>query len=183
MSISLKAQNHTCESNQFFHSTVGEGFSGKVFSFCILFIVSVSIYDTYLVSIYREGILASEKNPICLYLIRQDMSHLSWFIGGKVLGNVAVVAALLGLYWLRFRHALTVAKAIAWFQLSLLAYLHTSDALTGLFHFDDLSSNVPAKFEAALFSLLLHLAVMVTMISGGLFAKRKWEHMRSALIH
>lgn len=175
MSISLETQNHRSKSIQFFHAPVCNDCSRKLFAFCVLFIVCVSIYDTYLVLAYPNGILVGERNPICLYLIRQDASQFSWFIAGKVLGNVMVVSTLLGLYFSGFRHALTVAKGVALFQLSLLIFLHFSDRRTGFLHFDDIGSNDPSKFYWAMWSLLLHVLVIGTVIVGGVCAKRKWR--------
>ena len=175
MSISLKTQNHRSKSIQFFDAPVCDDWSRKLFACCVLFIVCVSIYDTYLVLAYPAGILVGERNPICLYLIRQDMSQFSWFIGGKVLGNIVVVSTLLGLYFSGFRHALTVAKGVALFQLLLLVFLHMSDPCTGLLHFDDLGSKVSSKFYSAMWSLLLHLSVIGAVIVGGVYAKRKWN--------
>ena len=132
--------------------------------------------------VYPAGILLEERNPICLYLIRQDVSQFSWFIGGKVLGNIVVVSTLLGLYFSGFRHALTVAKGVASFQLSLLVFLHFSDSRTGLLHFDGIGSNAPWEFYPAMWSLLLHLGVIATLIVGAVYAKRKWGLARSTMI-
>ena len=125
MSISLKTPHQTVHQRPLFRANVSDAWSKKVLSFCIVFIVCVSIYDTYLILIYPDGILSGELNPMCRFLIRQDQSYFSWFIGGKLIGNIMVVGVLLGLYYFRFRHVLTVAKGVAFFQLSLLAFLHS----------------------------------------------------------
>ena len=154
----------------------------RVFSFCLLFIVCVSIYDTYLVAVYRDSILVNERNPICKFLIQQDLSQLTWFMTGKLLGNIAVVTTLSGLFFFGFRHALIVAKAVACFQLMLLIYLQFSDPTTGVLDFDGLLSPCPAEFNGAVLSAVAHLGVVVPTLLGGVLAKRKWDATRLGTI-
>jgi hypothetical protein len=143
-------------------------YSTHAFLSCILFIVGVSIYDSYLVVLYQDHILVDERNPICEMLIRKDPNQLSWFLMGKLLGNVGVVGSLLVLLKLKFHHTLTVAKAVAFFQFGLLFYLTFADHATGFLHFDDLFSSDPVRVGQAQFSVLIHVALL--SVVGGVFA-------------
>jgi len=145
----------------------------------LLFIVGVSIYDSYLVAIYRECILYDERNPICEMLIRKDPGNLSWFMAGKFLGNLCVVGTLLLLRWIGYGHTLVVARGVAFFQAALLVFLTLSDPKTGLLHFDDLSSHDPAKAATAVNSALLQAIVLVGIVGAAVFTVGKWKTIRN----
>ena len=136
-----------------------------IISLCIAIIVSVSALDTWLVYAYRESILHDERNPICELLIQLDPNHLSCFLLGKVLGNLAVIAVLVGLYRFEFRNCNAVAISVAGFQAMLMFYLWFSDPLTGLLHFDGLFTNNPILFRNSFHSLCWHL-IGVAAIGG-----------------
>ena len=185
MSITLPTQNLTIDRTQLTlraPSEPSENWSRKLFAFCLLFIVSVSIYDTYLVTLYRDSILLDERNPVCLYLIQQDTSQLTWFILGKLAGNLVVVGTLLGLFLSGFRNALTVAKGVAFFQLLLLIYLQFSDPLTGILDFDGFVSASQEDNRQAILSVVAHLGVVVPALMGSVIAKRKWDSKRMQAI-
>ena len=146
---------------------------------CLLFIVGVSIYDSYLVALYRDAILFDERNPICEILIRKDPNHLSWFMLGKFLGNLGVVGTLMLLRWIGYKQTLTVAVGVAFFQLALLTFLTFSDPMTGLLHFDDLYSQDPVRAAKAVNSALLHGVVMTVTIVAGLIVSVKWKNIRN----
>ena len=154
----------------------------KVFSACLLFIACVSIYDTYLVAFYKETILLDERNPICEYLIRQDTSQLTWFLCGKLVGNLVVISTLLSLFFFGFSQALTVAKSVACFQLLLLSYLWFSDPISGVLHFDGFLSTNPYEFRNAVLSAMVHVGVVVSTVMGAVFLKRKLGSMRVVAI-
>lgn len=180
MSITLQSQNlMTPSRQQTLPRPCGDTWSWKVFSLCLLFIVCVSIYDTYLVVLFRDSILVDERNPICEYLIRQDTGQLTWFIVGKLVGNLAVVGTLLGLYGFRFRRTLTVTKGVACFQLMLLVYLHLSDKASGVLNFDGFWSPSQMEFRKSVVSAMVHIGVGVPMLVGGVFAKRRWDSTRT----
>ena len=182
MSITLPTQNRSSNRSQPSLLAPRDTWSCKAFSLCLLFIVCVSIYDTYLVTIYRDSILIDERNPICLFLIQQDTSKLTWFLAGKLLGNLAVVGTLLGLFYFGFRRALTVAKGVACFQLLLLIYLLFSDPVTGVLDFDGFMSNSPFKFREAVLSAVVHIGVVVPTLMGSVIVKRKWDSTRAGMI-
>ena len=182
MSITLRSQNLASYRNQVALRPRKDTWSQKVFSFCLLFIVCVSIYDTYLVALYRDSILIDERNPVCLFLIQQDVGQLTWFLTGKFLGNLVVVGTLLALFLSGFRQALLVAKSVACFQLLLLIYLQFSDPATGVLDFDGFVSNCPSEFRDAVVSAVAHIGVVVPMLTGGVLAKRKWDSTRAEAI-
>jgi len=180
MSTTLQSQNlMTAPRQQILPRPCADTWSWKVFSFCLLVIACVSIYDTYLVVLYRETILLDERNPLCEYLIRQDTVQLSWFILGKLVGNLAVIGTLLGLFFFRFRRVLTVAKGVACFQLMLLAYLQLSDKTSGVLHFDGFWSPSQMEFRNSVVSAIVHIGVVVPTLVGGVFVKRKWDSRRA----
>ena len=146
---------------------------------CLLFIVGVSFYDCYLVAINRECILFDERNPICEILIRRDPNNLSWFMAGKLLGNLGVVGTLLLLHWIGYRHSLVVAQGVAIFQKALLIFLTFSDSKTGLLHFDDLLSHDPAKAAKAWNSAIMHAAACLGIVGIVVFSVIKWKSIRN----
>ena len=97
-----------------------------------LFIAVVSAYDTYLVTI-EPWILAMEKNPICLKLIRMDPNYFSYFICAKMAGTAMVLGAILFFHRIEYSRASLVTIAVVAFQALLLVYLHLSDPKMGGF--------------------------------------------------
>ena len=178
MSITFPSQNLTSHQTEARLRTPSDVQSKKVFSFCLIFIVCVSIYDTYLVAAYRDTILLNERNPICLFLIQQDFGQLTWFLGGKLVGNLVVVGTLLGLLFSGFRQTLTVAKGVAGFQFLLLIYLHFSDPMSGVLDFDGITSPYAYEFREALLSVTAHVGVLALALTGGVLIKRKWDQRR-----
>ena len=133
------------------------------FAVCLLFIVSVSVYDSLLVVQFQETILHDERNPICAMLIQQDPHHLTWFLTGKTLGNLLVISTLIGLARFKYRHVMLVVTYVALFQLSLVFYLNYSDKQTGFLHFDGLFSRDPVMFASGIKSLLIHLTAVMSI--------------------
>ncbi|MFK7767573.1 MAG: hypothetical protein AB8B55_10160 [Mariniblastus sp.] len=138
---------------------------------CISFIAGVSIYDTYLVMYFRETILLDERNPICEALIRKDEAGLSWFVCGKVIGNLFVIGTLLLLYRFKYQYTLAVALAVASFQFTLLMFLWFSDHKTGFLHFDGLWSRDPFKYAQSLRSLVVHLLFIIVLFAVAAFVR------------
>ena len=87
---------------------------------------AISIYDAYLVTLYRSIILSMEQNPICAMLISWDPEHLSYFLVGKAAGTSLVLLALVGLYCWQRRLACAVIGGVLVFQLGLLVYLNSA---------------------------------------------------------
>ena len=150
----------------------------KAFLGCLLFIVGVSIYDSYLVALYPLTILEDERNPICKLLIQKDPLNLSWFLAGKFIGNLIVIGTLSLLCWIGYRRFMTVTVGVTLFQLGLLAYLTLSDPVTGLLHFDDLVSHDPARAARAFKSLAIQMSILTCTVVGGL-AIISWRSKRS----
>jgi len=151
----------------------------QAFLGCLFFIVGVSIYDSYLVALYRDSILDDERNPICEILIQKDPDNLSWFMLGKLAGNFCVIGTLMLLRWIGYKYSLVVAFGVAIFQLALLTFLTFSDPLTGLLHFDDLLSTDPDRVAKAMYSAMLHVvALMLTSVAIGI-AGIRWKTTRN----
>jgi hypothetical protein len=147
---------------------------------CLVFILGVSIYDTYLVVLYRDSILVDERNPICELLIRQDPRQLSWFLLGKTLGNLGVMATLMALYWFRYPWAISVAASVAMFQFWLLVFLNFSDPLTGFLYFDGLLSHDPKQFAEGVSSASTHGLVTLGFLMVGILMRIWWKSLRNS---
>lgn len=88
-----------------------------------LFVAAVSVYDAYLVVKYKNVILDTEQNPICLYLISLDVRNMSVFLPAKFVGTMCVIMVLTGLYRQERQMWFPVTAGLATFQLWLLCYL------------------------------------------------------------
>ncbi len=150
----------------------------QAFLGCLLFIVGVSIYDSYLVALYREFILYDERNPVCEILIQKDPENLTWFMVGKLIGNMLVIGTLALLRWIGYKQTLTVALSVALFQFALLMFLTFSDPITGLLHFDDLFSHNPDRAAKALNSAMLH-AIALAITVAGVITGIRWKSIRN----
>lgn len=158
----------------------GIGIDRNWFFACLVFIVGVSIYDTYLVFLYQDSILFNEFNPICELLIRKDPHQLSWFLLGKTLGNLGVVGTLMTLYRLGYRWTNSVATNVALFQLLLLVFLNFSDPRTGFLSFDGLFSHDPEKFAQGVSSAAIHGFAILGFLMVWVLTRIWWRTMRSS---
>lgn len=99
--------------------------SKKLFWLAIAWITVSSIYDTYLVYIYRHGV--QELNPICNWLVQLAPGSAIAFVVGKMAGTLAVVLVLCGLYRYWMPAAKMAAFSVATFQIGLMCFIHTSE--------------------------------------------------------
>ena len=97
--------------------------SRKLFASMCLFIVSVSVYDGYLVARFADVMPDAEQNPVGRWLMEQDDGNVELFLRAKTLGTSLVLGVLAGLYALSTRLAMPVATSVAMFQMLLLGYL------------------------------------------------------------
>ena len=95
-----------------------------IFGACCIWIAAVSVHDAVLVVVNHEVIEQYEQNPLGRWLIQRHGGEVWLFVFVKLAGTAAVCAALVSLYHYRTALALTVASAVAAFQLLLLCYLH-----------------------------------------------------------
>lgn len=140
---------------------------------CLCVIVGISVYDSWLVVLFKDCILFDERNPICVALIKQDPSSLSWFLAGKLAGNVFVVSMLIGLYSIGYRHTLVVARSVMGFQIALLMFLQFSDSATGFLWFDNLWSYDREEYYAGVRNLGIHSIGAIAILSGIAFKIRR----------
>ncbi len=129
---------------------------------CVLLILSVSIYDTYLVYFFRDTILHDERNPICEALIRRDPNGLTWFFLGKATGNLAVISVLIMLYQRLYTYRSLVAVSVATFQILLTVYLFFADHSVAVLCFDGLYSQNDRIARQAAQSLIIHVVIATT---------------------
>ena len=94
------------------------------FTFSCLWIVAISAHDAVLVVINHQCIEEFERNPVGRWLIQCDGGDVWLFVWIKFAGTATVCAVLVTLYRYRVPVAMTVAGAVAGFQLLLLCYLH-----------------------------------------------------------
>ncbi len=154
---------------------------------CLTIIISVSVYDTWLVHVYRDHIHTEERNPVCLMLIKFAPDSLSWFFAGKAIGNLAVAAVLAGLYWIGYRFWQVIAISVAAFQCLLTIYLNFSDPKTGFLNIDALIYRRGNVSELAWQSFTVHLVPLIAtvVVLGYAFvlvrsAQQPWRQAESA---
>jgi hypothetical protein len=94
------------------------------FTFCCIWIVAVSAHDAVLVVIHHQWIEEYERNPVGRWLIQCGGGDVWLFVWTKFAGTATVCAVLVTLYRYHVPVAVTVAGAVASFQLLLLCYLH-----------------------------------------------------------
>ena len=95
-----------------------------IFVACFVWIVAVSAHDAVLVVVHHEVIEQYEQNPLGRWLIQCHGGDVWLFVFVKFAGTAAVCVVLVKLYQYRSVLAVTVAGAVAGFQLLLLFYLH-----------------------------------------------------------
>lgn len=90
----------------------------------------VSAYDAFLIVKYQHVIHDFEMNPLGRWMMNlehfrpiSDTSGVANFLGCKFAGTVVVLGMMGLIYWRRERLGLTVAGAVALFQLALGAFL------------------------------------------------------------
>ena len=95
-----------------------------IFATCCVWIGAISVHDAVLVVVHHDVIEQYEQNPLGRWLIQRRGGEVWLFVFVKFAGTAAVCAVLVRLYHYRSALALTVAAAVAGFQLLLLCYLH-----------------------------------------------------------
>jgi len=111
--------------------------------FCLATIATISATDIWF-AVANSSIMAVEKNPICLALMKLDPNGFRFFVIGKSTGTIVVLATLLLLHVRNYRHAMQVTIAVTSFQIGLLIYLTLSDPMMyGLPNFGLLFADSP----------------------------------------
>ena len=98
-----------------------------VFYIAIAVIALVSIYDAWLVYLYRDSIAALERNLICLALIELEPQYASIFILSKLVGVGTVVYCLQITRRINSRVGFGASMGVATFQICLFCYLTMAD--------------------------------------------------------
>jgi hypothetical protein len=88
-----------------------------------LFIACVSVHDGYLVAVYRDVIMETERNPVGRQLLEWGGGEIWYLLGAKTAGTIVACSTLLMLFWQSRRLGSAVAAGLASFQLWLLLYL------------------------------------------------------------
>ncbi len=91
-----------------------------------LFIVFVSVWDSYLTLIHRTEMQFCELNPIGRALIELNGGGVLFLLMAKAAGTLLVMSVLATLYDHNPRRAFVVTTPITCFQLALLAFLTLS---------------------------------------------------------
>jgi hypothetical protein len=87
------------------------------------FVAAVSMYDAWLVVVFREIIHYTEQNPLGRLLIQLDSNGISYFLTAKAVGTAIVLAALIAVHRLSHRYREWIMGGVATFQAWLLWYL------------------------------------------------------------
>ena len=95
-----------------------------IFTACCVWISAVSLHDAVLVIVHHEVITQLEQNPLGRWLLHWHGGDVWLFVSVKFAGTALVCAVLVKLYQHHAVVAVTVAAAVAGFQLLLLLYLH-----------------------------------------------------------
>lgn len=93
------------------------------FPLLCLFILAVSLYDTFLIVEFQDLIGRTEKNPMGRWLIRIAGGEIGVFVRMKLAGTIVVLSVLVILQKMRSPRTLPVTTSVAAFQSGLLAYL------------------------------------------------------------
>lgn len=99
------------------------GWLGAHYWWLWAFVAAVSVYDAWLVVVFREIIHYTEENPVGRLLIQLDSNGINYFLGAKAVGTVIVLLALIGVHRLSHRHREWIMGGVASFQAWLLWYL------------------------------------------------------------
>ncbi len=83
----------------------------------------VSAFDAYLAMKYRDELFEEERNPLGQLLLILNQGDPALFLGVKFMGTMMVLGILVNIYHSRPQWGLAIAKGVAAYQLSLLAYL------------------------------------------------------------
>ena len=94
------------------------------FTTCCVCIAAISVHDAVLVLVHYEVIGDCEQNPLGRWLIQLHGGDVWLFVLMKFAGTALACALLVKLYQHRSGVGVTVAAAVACFQLLLLLYLH-----------------------------------------------------------
>lgn len=89
---------------------------------CFL-IVSVSLYDTFLIIKYSEPLRQMEENPVGRWLIAVGDGQVGIFVRVKLAGTLIVMTVLTVLQRIRSRKTLPVTTSLAAYQTGLFTYL------------------------------------------------------------
>lgn len=87
------------------------------------FVGAVSLYDAWLVIVFRDMIHQTEKNPLGRLLIQLDSNGIAYFLTAKAFGTLIVLLALAAVHQLAHRHREWIIGGVASFQAWLLWYL------------------------------------------------------------
>lgn len=87
------------------------------------FIAAVSLYDTWLIVVFRETIGGMEKNPLGQWLLHAGAGDVEIFVRAKLAGTLTVVVILTFMYRSRNSSTVPVTTSLAALQTGVLAYL------------------------------------------------------------
>ena len=88
-----------------------------------LFIVFVSVWDSFLTFVYRSDMQRTELNPLGRAMIDLNGGEVLYFLLLKAAGTIFVTSILAALYKYDPRRAFTITTPIVGFQAALLLFL------------------------------------------------------------
>ena len=86
-------------------------------------ITLISLYDTFLIVLYRDEISSMEENPLGILLLNTANGDVGIFVRAKLAGTLIVVTILTCMRRCQSRRTLPVTTSIAVLQTALFTYL------------------------------------------------------------
>ncbi|MEZ6125301.1 MAG: hypothetical protein R3C49_19305 [Planctomycetaceae bacterium] len=93
------------------------------FSAMLVLIGCISLYDAFLVVLFKDTIQQLERNPIGQWLIEIANGDVTVFVRAKLAGTLLVLSVLVAMRRCRSRSTMPVTNSIAACQTGLLGYL------------------------------------------------------------
>ncbi|MCA9059640.1 MAG: hypothetical protein KDA85_14130 [Planctomycetaceae bacterium] len=93
------------------------------FPICLLTIVAISLYDTWLLIKFQDFMVQTELNPVGQWLLRLNAGDIWVFVHVKLAGTFAVLTTLVALWKYQYRRVYPVTVSVAWWQVGLLFFL------------------------------------------------------------
>lgn len=93
------------------------------FPVALVIITAVSLYDTWLIIKYSEGLWSMEENPIGRWLLEINAHDVGVFVRMKLAGTLLVLTTLVMMYRRSSRLLFPVSTSLASWQIMLFMYL------------------------------------------------------------
>lgn len=93
------------------------------FPVALIIIAAVSLFDTFLIVKYSDGLWVMEQNPVGRWLLEINDHDVSVFVRTKLAGTLIVLWTLMLMHHARSRFLFPVSTSVASGQMMLFVYL------------------------------------------------------------